>query len=121
MEMFTEPDELSPSLFLDTVNAYQRTAVIKAAIELDVFTIISGGKETVQGLASECETSERGMRILCDYLTVIGFLIKEGPCYKLTPDSAAFLSKASSDYVGSSIEFFLSPTLLEGFRDVASA
>ncbi len=95
--------------------------MIKAAIQLDVFTIISGGKETVQGLASACDTSERGMRILCDYLTVIGFLIKEGPCYKLTPDSAAFLSKVSSDYVGDAIEFLLSPTLLEGFRDVTSA
>jgi hypothetical protein len=29
-------NRLSPALFLDTVNAYQRPAAIKAAIELDL-------------------------------------------------------------------------------------
>jgi 2-polyprenyl-3-methyl-5-hydroxy-6-metoxy-1,4-benzoquinol methylase len=119
--MTSRPEELSPSLFLDTVNAYQRTAVIKAAIQFDVFTMIGGGSETVQRLASKCETSERGMRVLCDCLTVIGFLIKEGRHYRLTPDSAAFLNKQSPAYVADAIEFLLSPILLEGFKDVASA
>ena len=119
--MTSRPAEASPLLFLDTVNAYQRSAVIKAAIQLDIFTIISGGRATVQLLASKCETSERGMRILCDYLTVIGFLIKEGQHYRLTPDSATFLDRQSSAYVGDATEFLLSPTLLEGFKDVASA
>jgi precorrin-6B methylase 2 len=121
MEMSTQPDELSPSLFLDTVNAYQRTAVIKAAIQLDLFTIINGGRDTVQRLASRCETSERGMRILCDYLTASGFLIKKGLHYGLTPHSAVFLDRQSSVYVGDAIDFLLSPILLEGFKDVASA
>src|ERR1700693_2645604 len=84
-QMTSRLEESSPSLFLDTVNAYQRTAVIKAAIQFDVFTMIGGGSETVQRLASKCETSERGMRVLCDCLTVIGFLIKEGQHYRLTP------------------------------------
>jgi ubiquinone/menaquinone biosynthesis C-methylase UbiE len=121
MEMVSQPDELSPSLFLDTVNAYQRTAVIKAALQLELFSIISGGRETVQRLASSCETSERGMRILCDYLTTTGFLMKEGQHYGLTPDSALFLDRQSAAYVGDAIEFLLSPILLEGFKDVASA
>ncbi len=30
----------TPTLFFETVNAYQRTASLKAAIELDVFTAI---------------------------------------------------------------------------------
>lgn len=36
----------SPALFLTTVNAYQRTAAIKAAIELEIFTAIGSGIKT---------------------------------------------------------------------------
>src|SRR5258708_16524885 len=43
-------NRLSPALFLDTVNSYQRTAAIKAAIELDLFTAIGEGHETSQAL-----------------------------------------------------------------------
>lgn len=74
--MPTQVSAPSPSLFYNTVNAYQRTAAIKAAIQLDLFTNIGEGG-SAQSLAGKCETSARGIRILCDYLVVIGFLIKE--------------------------------------------
>jgi SAM-dependent methyltransferase len=113
--------ELSPSLFFNTVNAYQRTGVIKAAVELDVFTAISEGMDTSTSLAARCATSERGMRILCDYLTIHGFLAKSEGRYSLTPDSAMFLVKSSPGYLGSILQFMLSPMLDEAFKDVASA
>jgi len=59
-------------LFYNTVNAYQRTAAIKAAIQLDLFTNIGEGV-SAQALAEKCKTSEPGIRILSDYLVVIGF------------------------------------------------
>jgi precorrin-6B methylase 2 len=114
-------NELSPTLFFNTVNAYQRTGVIKAAVELEVFTAISEGMDTATSLAARCATSERGMRILCDYLTVHGFLAKSEGRYSLTPDSAMFLVKSSPEYLGSILQFMLSPMLEEGFKDVASA
>jgi hypothetical protein len=79
----------SPQLFFQTINAYQRTEALKAAIELDVFTAIGEGNATTAELASRCETSERGMRILSDFLCTMGFLNKDGNRYSLTPDSAA--------------------------------
>ncbi|MCV6037658.1 hypothetical protein OFP00_31755, partial [Escherichia coli] len=87
----TNMPEPSPALFFETVNAYQRTAALKAAIELDLFTAIGEQHETVHELAHRCNASERGLRILCDYLTIIGFLAKEGERYALTTDSAIFL------------------------------
>ncbi|MFQ5694531.1 MAG: methyltransferase [Terriglobia bacterium] len=111
----------SPALFFDTVNAYQRTAALKGAIELDVFTAIGEGAETIQALSERCETSERGMRILCDYLVVIGLLTKQRNRYFLTPDSATFLSGKSPAYLATAIDFLLSPMLTEGFKDVAAA
>jgi ubiquinone/menaquinone biosynthesis C-methylase UbiE len=111
----------SPQLFFDTVNAYQRSASLKAAIELDLFSLIGKGKNTARDLAAAWGASERGARILCDYLVVIGFLLKEGQSYRLTADSAVFLDRNSPGYIGSSIEFLLSPMLTSAFQDVAAS
>lgn len=118
--MSDQSPQPSPELFFQTVNAYQRTAAIKAALELDVFTAIAEGKQTAQELAARCQTSERGMRILCDYLVIIGFLTKRDGRYSLTQDSAVFLDKRSPAYMGGTLEFLLSPMLISGFADMAS-
>ncbi len=119
--MADQAAQASPLHFFDTVNAYQRTAAIKAGIELDLFTAIGEGKETTPDLAQRCEASERGVRILCDYFTVLGFLTKEDGRYRLTPDTAMFLDRRSPAFVGSAIDFLLSPMLVEAFQDVAGA
>jgi ubiquinone/menaquinone biosynthesis C-methylase UbiE len=111
---------VSPALFFDTVNAYQRTQALKAAIDLDLFTLIGKGKTTAAVLAKACKATERGVRILCDYLTVIGFLTKKGQRYGLTPDSAVFLDRRSPACMGGAIEFLLSPMVTDGFRDLAA-
>lgn len=116
----TQTQQLSPELFFDTVNAYQRAAALKGAVELDVFTGIAERAQTAKELAERCGTSERGMRVLCDYLTVIGFLTKSENRYDLTPESNAFLSRRSPMYVGSAVAFLNSPMLMEGFKDVAA-
>jgi predicted nicotinamide N-methyase len=119
--MSTEQTAPSPILFFDTVNAYQRSAAIKAGIELDVFTAIGEGNRTAQSLAQRCGASERGIRILCDYLTVAGFLIKDNNGYQLTPDSSFFLNKKSPAYMGNAIEFLLSPLLTQSFETLTEA
>jgi hypothetical protein len=111
----------SPQLFFQTINSYQRTAALKAAIELEVFTAAGEGNSTAAAIAQRCQTSERGMRILCDYLCIIGFLTKDGGRYGLTQDSAVFLDNRSPAYLGGAIEFLLSPMLTAGFDDLAGA
>lgn len=95
----------SPALFFDTMQAYVRSAVLKGALDLDLFSAFGDGAATVGYLAGRCAASERGMRILCDYLVVVGFLTKEGDRYALTPDSAMFLQRRSPAYIGSACEF----------------
>src|SRR6266700_6966276 len=90
----------SPQLFFQTVNAYQHTEALKTAIELDVFAAIAEGNATAPEIARRCKTSDRGMRILCDYLCVLGFATKNGERYSLTLDSATFLDRRSPAYVG---------------------
>lgn len=117
--MSVQTEQPSPELFFETVNAYQRTAAIKAAVELDLFTAIGEGKETAQELAARSNASERGVRILCDYLVIMGFLTKEGGRYHLTQDSAIFLNRRSQAYMGGTLEFLLSPMLTGGFENLA--
>ena len=107
-------------LFLQTVHAFHRTESLKAAIQLDLFTAVGEGADTEE-IARRCKASSRGIRILCDFLVVMGFLEKEKTdAYKLTPDSKTFLVKGSPYFVGGSVEFLLSPTTTDGFRDLAS-
>jgi ubiquinone/menaquinone biosynthesis C-methylase UbiE len=107
-------------LFFETMNAYQRTAALKGAIALDVFTAIGEGTHTASAIAARCRTSERGMRILCDYLVIIGFLAKQGSDYRLTPDSAMFLDRRSPAYIGTAERFLASSTLVDAYKDVAA-
>ena len=66
----------SPELFFQMVNSYQRTAAIRSAIELDVFTAIGEGARTAGEIAARCSASEKGPRVLCDYLVIMGLLRK---------------------------------------------
>ena len=111
----------TPQLFFQTINAYQRTESLKAAIELEVFTAISEGNATPSDIAKRCDTSERGMRILCDYLCIMGFLAKQDRRYSLTPDAAMFLDKRSPAYLGGTTEFLCSPMLTDGSKNIAEA
>ena len=111
----------SPQLFFQTINAHQRTEALKAAIELEVFTAIGEGNTTVAEIAKRCQTSEKGMRVLCDYLTTMEMLTKQGNQYALTLDSSVFLDKRSPGYLGGAVEFLCSPMLLEGFNHMTEA
>lgn len=100
---------------------YQRTAAVKAAIELDVFTAIGEGATTAPALAGRCQASERGLRILCDFLVVAGLLTKDGNRYGLAPDAAVFLDRRSPASWAGVVKFILSPMLTSAFNDLAAA
>jgi 2-polyprenyl-3-methyl-5-hydroxy-6-metoxy-1,4-benzoquinol methylase len=109
----------SPELFFDTAFAHQRTAALKAAVDLDVFTAIDGGARTADSIADLRGASARGIRILCDYLTMMGFLEKTGDSYRLTPASTVFLSKNSQAYLGGTLQFLCTPELLRNFSTLS--
>jgi ubiquinone/menaquinone biosynthesis C-methylase UbiE len=111
----------SPQLFFQTINAHQRTEALKAAIELEVFTAIGEGNTTVADIAKRCQASEKGIRVLCDYLTVMEMLTKQDGHYTLTLDSSVFLDKRSPAYIGGATEFLCSPMLTEGFKRMTEA
>jgi SAM-dependent methyltransferase len=101
----------SPALVFDTLLAHQRTAALTAAIKLDVFRAVGEGAADAATLARRCSASERGMRILCDYLTIMGFLEKRDAIYSHTPTSAAFLDPRSPACIASISRFLGTPEL----------
>ena len=108
--------EVSPHLVVDAMFACRKTAAIVAAIELDLFTLIGDGSNAAS-LAAAANADERGVRILCDYLVVNGFLTKTGNQYALTPSSRVFLDRHSSAYMGGAIEFLAAPEILKQILD----
>jgi len=111
----------TPERFFNVINAYQQTEAMKAALELGIFTRIAEGDTSAASIAKGCKASERGVRILCDFLTIHGFLTKEGNQYGLAPDAALFLDRRSPAYVGSAIDFLLTARLREGNARMADA
>jgi ubiquinone/menaquinone biosynthesis C-methylase UbiE len=85
----------TPERIFNTLNAYQQTVALRTAIELDVFSAIGAGANTAAAIATNTGAAERGVRILCDYMTIQGFLTKEQGKYALTQESAIFLDRQS--------------------------
>ena len=83
MAAVPQEQQPTPERFFNTVNAYQQTEAMKAAIELEIFAAIAEGCTTAAAIASRCQAAERGVRILCDFLTIHGYLTKDGVPYGL--------------------------------------
>ncbi len=111
----------NPGRLFQTFNAYQQTAAMRAAIELEVFTAIGDRQTTAEQIAQLVGAAERGIRILCDYLTVMGYLTKHDSHYGLAPDAAMFLDRRSPAYMGSAASFLDAPEMLKAFDDLTAA
>jgi ubiquinone/menaquinone biosynthesis C-methylase UbiE len=111
----------TPERIFTTIQAFHNAFVLKAAIELDVFTTIAKGSHTAAEIAAATHSAERGMRILCDALTVMGYLEKTGSRYGLAPDSAVFLDKRSQAYMGGAFRFLMGAEQWEVFLNLTES
>jgi SAM-dependent methyltransferase len=112
-------EPLTPRLVFDMMQAHQRTAALKAAVDLDVFSAVGEGKDDVASIARHCNASERGTRILCDFLVINGVLAKEDGKYKHTPVSAMFLDPNSPACVASVAQFLGNAAFQDLDKDLA--
>jgi SAM-dependent methyltransferase len=103
------------------IQSYQHSFILNAAVQLDVFTAIARGNATAKEIAGACGASPRGMRILCDALTVDQLLVKSDDRYSLTQDAAVFLDSRSPAYMGNAFKFLLRPAMLENMGKLADA
>jgi ubiquinone/menaquinone biosynthesis C-methylase UbiE len=96
----------------DAALAYQKTAALTAAIKLDIVTLIGSGASTSDALAEKTAASSRGIRILCDFLTVMGLLRKQDGAYGVTEPGKRYLDPSSPAWMGGSIDFYAAPEVL---------
>src|SRR5215468_2556816 len=98
----------SPLRIFDALTGFQRTAALKAAVDLDLFTAIGAGATTLPELAARCGAAERGVRALANRLVVDGLLTKDGERYGLAQDAAV-------------VHFFTEPTIRSAFDRLTDA
>jgi len=109
----------NPGLIFEMLQAHQRTAALTAAIELDLFRAVGEGPGDVASIASQCSASERGIRILCDFLVISGILEKHAGLYRHTPTSALFLDPNSPASLASTAQFLGNPAMHEPYAHLA--
>lgn len=110
---------LNPAIVFDMVQSHQRTAALLAAIELDLFRAVGKGPGDVASIARHCSASERGIRILCDFLVINGVLEKADGHYKHTPSSAAFLDPESPACIASVAHFLSESAIMQADANLA--
>jgi 2-polyprenyl-3-methyl-5-hydroxy-6-metoxy-1,4-benzoquinol methylase len=110
---------LNPGIVFEMIQAVQKTAALKAAIDLDIFRVVGEGRGNVTSIAKHANASERGIRILCDFMVINGVLTKEGDLYKHTPSSAAFLDPSSPACLASVAQFLGNDAMKEPLKDLA--
>src|SRR5258706_8184712 len=99
---------LTPERIFNTLNAHEQTAALRTASELNMFTAIGAGARTAAAIGAKTGVEEKGARVLCDFMTIHGFLTKDQGKYALTPESAFFLDGKSPACVASMTGFLSS-------------
>lgn len=113
--------EVLPLTIFGILQSFQRTEALKVAIEFDLFTTISDLELSADEIAVRCKASARGMRVLCDYLCVIGLLRKRSERYWLTEEAALYLDRRSPQFIANYAIQASGGALAEGYQNLAQA
>lgn len=84
----------------DALYGFARSQLMFTAIDMDLFTAITQGADTVEILTEQLEVDPRSLKIFMDGLVGIGFLTKNGNIYQLPEDVQKYLVKDSPHYMG---------------------
>ncbi|MGE3888671.1 MAG: methyltransferase [Vicinamibacterales bacterium] len=114
------PAAPTPARIFQTVNAFQASQALKGALDLGLFTALGAESATAASLAGQIGATEKGTRVLCDFLVILGFLEKNRDAYRSAPDAALFLDERSPAYFGSVGQFMLAPEVVAAYSDIAA-
>jgi SAM-dependent methyltransferase len=110
----------SPDRIMGILNGFQDSAILKAGIDLGLFTAIAAGTGSAAALAARCQADAHGIEALCDALSAMGLLKKSDGIYHLGPDAAVFLDQGSPAYMGGMARFLMAPEMMQNWSDVAA-
>ena len=101
-------EELDPTHIMETAWAFWASKVLLTAVEVDLFTTLSGEPMTAPQLGYALGLHPRGTYDFFDALVALKFLNRDGDGpqgrYSNTPETGAFLNKTSPAYMGGILE-----------------
>ena len=104
----SEKEELSVQGIVDCASAYYQSAILFAALEYDLFSVIESagsGGALLGFVAEKCECSLRGMRLLLDGCVAVGLLRKNGDLYSNSDAGRSALIQGAPGYLGKAIRY----------------
>lgn len=111
--------QVTPEHILQIGMGFWASKTLLSAVELGLFTELSGGGLTAAQLGTRLDLHERGRDDFLDALVSLGLLARDGDepgaVYGNTEDTAVFLDKGSPAYLGGILE--MSSARLYGFWD----
>lgn len=91
---------VTPVPVLRMLTGFWVTQTLAVAVELDVFTLVSKGVNTVEDVAAQLAAKARPVEMLLNALVALELLEKRGQKYRNTAVSEAFLVAGSPGYYG---------------------
>ena len=121
MSAIPQQSPITPERIFQAANAFQLSQALISALELNVFSALAEGHTDAKQLALRCQASERGCRILCDFLTIHGLLTKNEDRWGLSPEAAVFLDRKSPAYLGDVMHFLNAPDMMRAYEGLSNA
>ncbi|WP_432158449.1 MULTISPECIES: class I SAM-dependent methyltransferase [unclassified Streptomyces] len=105
---------------LETLQAFKRTSLLRAAVDLGVFDALAAGPLAEEPLARAVGADTRALRVLLGALAATGLLTRDGTRYALPPGAADLLVSTSPQYAGHAVRVNVSDWEWEAMRDLAA-
>ncbi|MDH7571600.1 MAG: methyltransferase [Armatimonadota bacterium] len=99
-----KPDFGTPEAIFGVGSAFQQSRVLITAAQLDLFTLLSSGPQSVQTLAARLGANRRALTRVLDAVVAMGLLEKSGETYRNTPAAQAFLVRGAPESMLAALE-----------------
>lgn len=99
--------------------AYVKSGLLRAALDLELFTHIKHGRRTAADIAAAAGAQPRAVGIILDALTTQELVHKDGDRYSLDPLVEAMLVKDSPTYAGAFTRVTLNPLVWNAVGQLA--
>jgi len=95
---------VTPDKIIQVGLGFWASKTLLSAIEMELFTELAKHPEDLNTLQGRMGLHPRSARDFLDALVALGFLMREGGKYHNTPETALFLDKNKSSYIGGILE-----------------
>jgi hypothetical protein len=102
--MATSNPALAPDKIMQLGMGFWGSKTLLTAVELGVFTVLSGGAMSGEDLRKKFGLHPRSARDFFDALVALGMLERKGDKYSNTPETDLFLDRKKPSYVGGMME-----------------